>query len=61
MRSDWLTDPSQPEKLKFSQLLNASDGADGTDGATMHCGSAPFKVNGIRQRTDAVGKGGEAL
>ncbi|KAK0132562.1 ALK tyrosine kinase receptor [Merluccius polli] len=23
----------------------------------MHCGSAPFKVNGIRQRTDAVGTG----
>ena len=35
-RSDWLTDPSQPEKFTFSQLLNARDGANGTDGPTMH-------------------------
>ena len=48
MQSDWLTDPSRPEKLKCSQLLNASDGADATDRATMHCGSALFKVNGMR-------------
>ena len=52
-RSDWLP----PEKLQFSQLLNARDGADGTDGPTMHFGIAPCKVNEIRQRTDAVGKG----
>ena len=35
MQSDWLTDPSQPEKLTFSQLLNTRDG---TDGPTMHFG-----------------------
>ena len=29
-------DPLQPEKLKFSQLLNARDSADGTDGPKMH-------------------------
>ncbi|CAL8275736.1 unnamed protein product [Boreogadus saida] len=56
-RSDWLTDPLQPERLTFSQLLNARDGADGTDGPTMHFGIAPCKGNEIRQRTDAVGKG----
>ncbi|CAL8278834.1 unnamed protein product [Gadus morhua 'NCC'] len=43
-RSDWLTDPLQPEKFKCSQLMNARDGADGTDGPTMHCmGIAPCK------------------
>ena len=44
--ADWLMDPSRPEKLKFSQLLNASDGADAT----------PFKVNGMHGRTHTVGK-----
>ena len=58
--SDWLTDPLLPEKLKFSQLLNARDGADGTDGPTMHFRIAPCKVIEIRQRTNAVGKGCDA-
>ncbi|CAL8236436.1 unnamed protein product, partial [Boreogadus saida] len=53
-RSDWLTDPLQPEKLKLSQLLNARDGADGTDGPTIHFRIVQCKVNEIRQRTDAV-------
>ena len=59
-RSDWLTDPLQPEKLTFSQLLNARDGADRTGRPTMHFGITPRKVNEIRQRTDAVGKGVQA-
>ena len=41
-RSDWPTDPSQPEKLKISQLLTQPNGADGTDGPTMHFKSGEF-------------------
>ena len=54
-RSDWLTDPSQPEELKCSKLLNAGDEADGKDGPTMHFGIAPRKVDEIRRRTGCSG------
>ena len=48
MRSDWLTGPSLPEKLNFSQLLDVRDGDDDRDGPTMHFGSVPCNVNKIR-------------
>ena len=57
-QSDWLTDPSQPEKLKFSQLLKSRDGADATDGPTMHFVSPHTKsmrcVKGRMQWASAV-------
>ena len=42
-RSYWLTDLSLPEKLNFSQLLDARDGAALTDGPTMH-----FKIGHVK-------------
>ena len=38
-------DPTLPGKLKISQLFDAGNGADGTDGPTMHFESASGKVN----------------
>ena len=48
-RSDWLTDPSPPVKQS-----DARDGADDTDGPTMHLGSVPGRVNESRQRKCTV-------
>ena len=45
---------SLPEKLNISQLFDAGNGADRTDGPTMHLESAPCKVNELRQRRHAV-------
>ena len=43
-RSDWMTDPSLHGKV--GHFLNFLDGANGTDGPTMHCGSVPSKSMG---------------
>ena len=53
-QSDWLMDPSLPEKLNISKLLDSGDGADRTDGPTMHFASAPCKVNELRRRLEVV-------
>ena len=44
-RSVSLTGPSLPGKLNISQLFDAGNGADRTDGPTMHFESASRKVN----------------
>ena len=51
-RSYWLTDPSLPEKLIISQLLDARNGANLTDGPTMRFEGAPCRVNGTRPLTE---------
>ena len=38
-----------PQKLNISKFFDAGNGADRTDGPTMHFESAPCKVNEIRQ------------
>ena len=48
-RCDGPTDPSLLKKLNMSQLFDAGNRADGTDGPTMHFERAPCKVNEIRR------------
>ena len=50
-QSDWPTDPSLPEKVDPT-FFPAGNGADATDGPTMHLESTQCKVTEIRRRTD---------
>ena len=42
-RSDWLMDPSLPEKFNISKLFDSGPGANRTDGTTMHFERHPME------------------
>ena len=41
--SDWMTDPSLPEKFKIVELFDSAEGSNGAHGSTMHCVSVPIQ------------------